>query len=222
MAAAMAELDVERINPVGGALRLGVLYDLLGRTVRQDIRTATVAAVPDALAHRSRARGAGRGHGGRAASRRRCRIPIRRRSSISSGRRYCTKPVFRSPTPASTSTAPTFCKTPTCRASPRASSRRCRRWCFGCRGGLSKSAAALANPQFRAQLLALRLAVLFHHARAPIDLPRIRLGVAARIRFGISARWLKAHPLTAHLLDKEKREWSDLGYAWSRPGSLSD
>ncbi len=33
MAAALAELDVERINPVGGALRLGVLYDLLGRTV---------------------------------------------------------------------------------------------------------------------------------------------------------------------------------------------
>jgi exopolyphosphatase/guanosine-5'-triphosphate,3'-diphosphate pyrophosphatase len=85
---------------------------------------------------------------------------------------------------------------------------------FGCRGGLVKSAAALVDPQFRVQLLALRLAVLFHHARAPVDLPRIRLGVAARIRFGIPARWLKAHPLTAHLLDREKREWSDLGYAW--------
>ena len=39
MAAALAELDVERIDPVGGALRLGVLYDLLGRTVRRDVRT---------------------------------------------------------------------------------------------------------------------------------------------------------------------------------------
>ena len=35
MAAALAELRVERINPVGGALRLGVLYDLLGRSVRK-------------------------------------------------------------------------------------------------------------------------------------------------------------------------------------------
>ncbi len=42
MAAAIAELDVERINPVGGALRLGVLYDLLGRTVRRDVRQVTI------------------------------------------------------------------------------------------------------------------------------------------------------------------------------------
>src|SRR5947207_5193891 len=42
MAAALAELDVRRINPVGGALRLGVLYDLLGRQVRRDVRVATI------------------------------------------------------------------------------------------------------------------------------------------------------------------------------------
>jgi len=42
MAAAVGELGVERINPVGGALRLGVLYDLLGRTVHRDERAATV------------------------------------------------------------------------------------------------------------------------------------------------------------------------------------
>ena len=71
---------------------------------------------------------------------------------------------------------------------------------LGCRGGLSKVAAALADPHLRAQLVALRLAILFHHARQPIARPRIALRVGARIRFGISARWLKAHPLTAHLL----------------------
>ena len=42
MAAAMEELDADRINPVGGALRLGVLYDLLGRRIQRDVRTATV------------------------------------------------------------------------------------------------------------------------------------------------------------------------------------
>jgi exopolyphosphatase/guanosine-5'-triphosphate,3'-diphosphate pyrophosphatase len=42
MAAALAQLAVPRINPVGGALRLGVLYDLLGRTVHRDARNATV------------------------------------------------------------------------------------------------------------------------------------------------------------------------------------
>ena len=42
MTAALSELDVDRVNPVGGALRLGVLYDLLGRTVQRDIRAATI------------------------------------------------------------------------------------------------------------------------------------------------------------------------------------
>ena len=42
MSAAMAELRVERINPVGGALRLGVLHDLLGRTVDRDARMVTI------------------------------------------------------------------------------------------------------------------------------------------------------------------------------------
>ncbi|MCL4761813.1 MAG: Ppx/GppA family phosphatase, partial [Burkholderiales bacterium] len=42
MSAALAELAVPRINPVGGALRLGVLYDLLGRTVDRDSRVRTV------------------------------------------------------------------------------------------------------------------------------------------------------------------------------------
>jgi len=34
--------QIERIDPVGGALRLGVLYDLLGRTIDADIRGVTV------------------------------------------------------------------------------------------------------------------------------------------------------------------------------------
>src|SRR6185295_19257253 len=47
MVAAMSELRVERIDPVGGALRLGVLYDLLGRTVRKDSRDATVESLSE-------------------------------------------------------------------------------------------------------------------------------------------------------------------------------
>src|SRR4030095_3778709 len=38
---ALGELDVRRSDPVGGALRRGVLYDLLGRQVRRDVRVAT-------------------------------------------------------------------------------------------------------------------------------------------------------------------------------------
>jgi hypothetical protein len=65
------------------------------------------------------------------------------------------------------------------------------------------------------QLLSLRLAVLRHHARTPIAMPKIRFKVAGqRIEFGIAARWLKAHPLTAHLIARERAQWESLGYRW--------
>jgi exopolyphosphatase/guanosine-5'-triphosphate,3'-diphosphate pyrophosphatase len=85
---------------------------------------------------------------------------------------------------------------------------------FGCRGGLAKMDAALGDDPMRVQLLALRLAVLFHHARAPIALPKIQLKVARRIGLAVSPRWLAAHPLTAHLLEKERAQWDALGYPW--------
>jgi len=58
----------------------------------------------------------------------------------------------------------------------------------------------------------LRLAVLFHHARRKIDLPRLKLEMRSAIGFDVSKPWLRAHPLTAHLLDKEREEWEALGY----------
>lgn len=85
---------------------------------------------------------------------------------------------------------------------------------FGSRGGLAKVQAALGDEQLRRQLLALRLAVLFHHARAAIALPRIGLSIARRIALSVSSRWLAAHPLTAHLLAKERGQWQALGYPW--------
>ena len=85
---------------------------------------------------------------------------------------------------------------------------------LGCRGGLSKMAEFLADRDLVAQILALRLAVLFHHARRAIDAPRIALIVARTIRFGVAKRWLDAHPLTSHLLAVERDAWADLGMPW--------
>jgi len=85
---------------------------------------------------------------------------------------------------------------------------------FGCRGGLAKVGSALDDAEVRTLLLSLRLAVLFHHARTALPVPRIKLKVAKRIHFGISRRWLEMHPLTAHLLARERQQWDELGYAW--------
>ena len=176
MAAAMAELDVDRINPVGGALRLGVLYDLLGRTVRARHPRRDDRAVRDALPHRPRARGRasprwrralphaprrGRRRGGRAAAR--VGGAAARDRLLGLAHRL---PQARRVHPAAT---------PTCRVSRPASSASSRCSCWAAAAGSPRWRRALADPTFRAQLLALRLAVLFHHARRPIDAPRIGL-----------------------------------------------
>jgi hypothetical protein len=56
--------------------------------------------------------------------------------------------------------------------------------------------------------------VSFHHARTASALPRIELKIAKRIALTVAARWLAAHPLTAHLLEKERAQWAALGYPW--------
>jgi hypothetical protein len=40
------------------------------------------------------------------------------------------------------------------------------------------------------------------------------VGSAGGYRVEVPARWLKAHPLTAHLLEKERAEWRAQGFAW--------
>jgi exopolyphosphatase/guanosine-5'-triphosphate,3'-diphosphate pyrophosphatase len=85
---------------------------------------------------------------------------------------------------------------------------------FGCRGGLAKVRSVLSDEDVRLQLLALRLAVLFRHARAAIAVPRIRLTVRRRVALEVPGRWLRAHPLTAHLLAKERSQWKAMGFPW--------
>ena len=213
MSATVAELRIPRIDPVGGALRLGVLYDLLGRTIDEDVRKLTVERFVD----RYRIE---RAHAARVSA---LAVALYRRVA----------PVR---DPAQTlllswaallheigmsvahlgfhkhgayivqhADMPGFSAGEQSRLAILV---------YGCRGGLAKVGAALGDPQLRVQLLALRLAVLFHHARTIIALPRIQLSGGARIGLGMSERWLAQHPLTAHLLAKERRQWKELGHPW--------
>ena len=216
MAAAVAELGIDRIDPVGGALRLGVLYDLLGRTIDADVRGVTVARFVDRYA-------IDRAHAARVAALAvvlfRRALPGANAESVQLLRwaatlheigmsvshigfhkhgayilQHADMPGFSS-----------------------GEQSRLALLVFGCRGGLAKVQAALDDNPMRVQLLALRLAVLFHHARAAIALPKIRLKVARRIALAVSPRWLAAHPLTAHMLEKEYAQWEALGYPWKSP-----
>lgn len=216
MSAAVAELRIARVDPVGGALRLGVLYDLLGRTIDEDVRKLTVERFVD----RYRIE---RAHAARVAA---LAATLYRRVAPD-----------RDPAQAQLlgwaamlheigmsvahlgfhkhgayilqhGDMPGFSAGEQSRLAILV---------YGCRGGLAKVGAALSDPQLRAQLISLRLAVLFHHARTVVALPRIQLtDTGSRVGLGVSERWLAKHPLTAHLLAKERRQWKELGYPWKR------
>jgi exopolyphosphatase/guanosine-5'-triphosphate,3'-diphosphate pyrophosphatase len=213
MIAAAAELAIERIDPVGGALRLGVLYDLLGRTIDADIRGVTVERFVERYA-------VDRAHAARVAA---LAVALYRRISPEA------KPMAvqmlkwaatlheigmsvshigfhkHGAYVLQNADMPGFSA---------GEQNRLALLVFGCRGGLAKVEPALRDDETRKQILALRLAVLFHHARAAIALPKIRLKVARRIALDVSRRWLAAHPLTTHLLQKERAQWEALGYPW--------
>jgi exopolyphosphatase / guanosine-5'-triphosphate,3'-diphosphate pyrophosphatase len=213
MAAAVAELGVKRIKPVGGALRLGVLYDLLGRTIDEDIRKVTVARFTDRY-------GIDQDHAMRVAN---LAAALYRRASPQPAAAQVQLLAWAAQLhEAGMSVAhlgfhkhgayilqhadmPGFSA---------GEQYRLALLVFGCRGGLAKVGPALDDPDVRSLILSLRLAVLFHHARTALPAPRIKLKVAKRIHFGISQRWLESHPLTAHLLAKEREQWGELGYGW--------
>lgn len=216
MTAAVAELGVERIDPVGGALRLGVLYDLLGRTIDEDVRKVTV----DRFVERYRIE---RAHALRVATLARSLY----RGAVAEASRDQAQLLEWAALLHETGMSVSHigfhkhgayilqhADMPGFSAGEQT---RLALLVYGSRGGLAKVETALADSQIRAQLLSLRLAVLLHHARTTIAVPRLRLKIRGRIRFGISKRWLEGHPLTAHLLAKERAQWASLGYAWKTP-----
>jgi exopolyphosphatase/guanosine-5'-triphosphate,3'-diphosphate pyrophosphatase len=218
MSAAMAELKVERIDAVGGALRLGVLHDLLGRTTARDARETTVQR----FVERYGVEATHAEHVRDLASRlfRQC-VP----DADADARQLLGWAALLHEIGMSVSHLG-FHKHAAYILQhadmPGFSAREQQRLAWlvlGCRGGLSKIRGALDDPLFRAQVLALRLAVIIHHARAMVASPRIALQSGPPIRFSVSPRWLKAHPLSAHLLDKERLEWLAAGFAWKRPAA---
>ncbi len=213
MAAAVAQLKAQRIDPVGGALRLGVLYDLLGRTTDEDARAVTVERC---IARYGIDRTQALRVGGYAAALFRRAVPdsdpalaklvewagllheIGMSISHTAFHKHGAYVLQNADMPGFSA----------------GEQSRLALLVFACRGGLAKIAHALGDRQIRAAVLAVRLAVIIHHARTQIVVPRIGLKLAGGIRFGISQRWLAAHPLSAHMLGRERAQWTTLGHPW--------
>ncbi|MCL2871387.1 MAG: Ppx/GppA family phosphatase [Betaproteobacteria bacterium] len=214
MRAAMTELRIPRIAPVGGALRLGVLYELLGRHHDHDSRDATVELLLDdyqldrphvrriaALAQElflqlhpkadsvdvQMLQWAALLHGVGASI---SHFGYHKHSAYILQHRDM--PGFSS-----------------------AEQNRLAVLALTCRGSLGKAMPYLQESVMRWQILSLRLALLFYRARRPIELPTIRLRARGKtLYYRLSNRWLAAHPLTEYLIDKERSEWEAAGWQW--------
>jgi len=87
---------------------------------------------------------------------------------------------------------------------------------LGQRGNLKKVEAAFTDPMLTKMIAAIRLAVIFAHARRTVRLPQWKLSMANRtICLVADKAWLARHPLTEYLLTEEEGVWERAGYHFS-------
>ena len=86
------------------------------------------------------------------------------------------------------------------------------------RGRLSKVSEQLHSSKFAVHVLALRLAVIFAHARKTIQFPLMTVSHGSKNSknpnttfIKIEQSWLQEHPLTAYLLQQEIEHWQKVG-----------
>lgn len=81
------------------------------------------------------------------------------------------------------------------------------------RGKLEKMRAAFDDdPRLAALALCLRIAVIFHRSRRSLALPKLRLTPDGRDwRLEVEDEWLRGHSLVDAALEQEKGEWKSVG-----------
>lgn len=211
LAAVFDVLGIIEMQTARGALRVGVLYDLLGRRERRDLRDATVERLQDRFAvDRAQARRVSRiaqqalsqltGEAdpdlvqqlGWAASLHELGFAISHNDYHKHGAYLVQHADL-----AGFSTS---------------DQERIALLLLGQRGNLKKLAGALDAPDALAKIVALRLAVLLCHARRDIELPAWSLrSTRDGIELGLDGGWLSHHPLTEHLLQEEAAQWEKAG-----------
>lgn len=80
------------------------------------------------------------------------------------------------------------------------------------RGTMEKMKGQIPDSLDLAMVMALRLSVLFHRSRADLRLPTLEAHCDGRqFRIGLSPGWLAENPLTAVALKEEVKEWRRIG-----------
>ncbi len=79
------------------------------------------------------------------------------------------------------------------------------------KGNLRKVQEAITDTDLVLAIVALRLGILFMHARLDPEIESVELSVRSRIEIDISAKLLTTHPTLAYWLSKEKIAWEEVG-----------
>lgn len=83
------------------------------------------------------------------------------------------------------------------------------------KGNLRKVSELLQDPDLARAVLALRLAILFMHARIDGDLAQVKLRMKARIELEIRRSWLSEHPTIAYWIEREQEWWDEVNVDFS-------
>jgi exopolyphosphatase/guanosine-5'-triphosphate,3'-diphosphate pyrophosphatase len=212
MNAAFDELGIESMSVASGALREGVLYDLLGRIHHHDVREATVKGfmrryhVDKAQAERVANLGCQLlqqllGNVGQEATSRLTWAAQLHEIGLAiahaSYHRHTAYILANADMPGFSKKAQALLALVT-RAQ---------------RGSLRKIEPLADSADAWPFILVLRLAVLFNRSRTDAPLPRTQVAMrGSQFHLGVDKSWLKQNPLTESLLKQEVLEWQSVGW----------
>lgn len=221
LSAVLPALGIDRLEPAEGALRQGVLYDLLGRVHRKDMRDVTVAQFMQ------------RYHVDTAQARRVGCLARTLYNQLAAGERDIDEETGarlgwaaklheigisvaysgyhkHSAYILENADMPGFARDEQTRLA---------RLVLAHRRSLKKIYPTIEGMVDLPGLLALRLAALFYRGRANLTLPALEAKNQGRkFRLGIDGEWLSRNPLTATALREEVREWEKIGIDLRIPG----
>lgn len=217
--AVLDELKIDALTPATGAMRQGILYDMLGRFHHQDMRDVTVtqfmrryhvdaqqsrrvgtfaSALYEKLADNSTDNDAVRLLGW-AAKLHEIGIPV----AYSGYHKHSAYIIINADMPGFS----------------REEQERLAALILSHRRSLKKSRETLPEEDDQTVVLALRLAVLLCRARRDARFPPLEIKLQGeRIRLTFDAAWLEANPLTATALCEEVDEWARIGLELKVPG----
>lgn len=207
-------LGVDEMRPARGALRVGVLYDLLGRKEHKDLRDATVERMLDRF-------GVDRAQATRVAQ----TAGLLYRELVPSASEELAKHLAWAARLHEVGFAIShsdyhkhssyLVQNADLAGFSTSDQERIAQLVLGQRGNLKKIDDALEERGRAAKILALRLAVILHHARRDVELPKFSIRFGRSIELSLGADWLSRHPLTQYLLEEEAMHWARVGIVFT-------